>query len=110
MQELLRRLLIECERHDIMLRVTHTPGEKLYRPDQTSRGDPIEEPRVRMRQSGFHTIEREFGGFTEVIGAERNHAMIRSEGAGSRLWAMKVEGEGRARHTTAMVYTEVERT
>ena len=45
MQELVRRLLELCEEHDITLRLTHTPGVKLDRPDQTSRGDPAEEPR-----------------------------------------------------------------
>eukprot|EP00966_Prymnesium_polylepis_P191790 4444659-Prymnesium_polylepis.1 len=42
MQELIRRLHVVhlCEN----LRLTHTPGVKLIRPDQTSRGDSVEEP------------------------------------------------------------------
>ena len=34
-----------CQR---LLRVCHTPGALLDRPDQTSRGDPVEEPRQRL--------------------------------------------------------------
>ena len=41
MQELVRRLVRLCERHDIRLKLTHTPGLKLDRPDQISRGDPV---------------------------------------------------------------------
>ena len=37
MQELVRRLVDCCEEHDIELVLTHTPGVKLDRPDQTSR-------------------------------------------------------------------------
>ena len=48
MQELVRRLVDCCERHDIELALTHTPGVKLDRPDQTSRGDAVEEPRQRL--------------------------------------------------------------
>lgn len=86
MQELLRRLLEACERWGITLRVTHTPGEKLFRPDQTSRGDPIEEPRMRLRRAGFNQIEREVGGFTEFVGAERAHVSVTPEVGVSRLW------------------------
>ena len=42
MQELLRRLLELCEMHDIELCVVHTTGAWLLRPDQTSRGIPVE--------------------------------------------------------------------
>ena len=38
-----------CEEFGIELRVCHTPGALLDRPDQTSRGDPVEEPRLRQR-------------------------------------------------------------
>ena len=86
MQELLRRLLRACEQWSITLRVTHTPGEKLFRPDQTSRGDPVEEPRVRLRRDEFRSLEREVGGFTEMIGAERSHVEGSARGSGSRLW------------------------
>eukprot|EP00966_Prymnesium_polylepis_P120480 2784304-Prymnesium_polylepis.1 len=48
MQELIRRIFRLGERHGFRLRVTHTPGEKLDRPDQTSRGDASEEPRMRL--------------------------------------------------------------
>ena len=47
MQELIRRLYRLAEKHGFWLRVTHTPGVKLDRPDQTSRGDATEEPRMR---------------------------------------------------------------
>ena len=68
------RLLAACERWDIKVSVTHTPGEKLDRPDQTSRGDPVEEPRARVRRRVFEQLEAEFGAFTETIGAEREFA------------------------------------
>ena len=48
MQELVRRLMRLGERHGFTLRVTHTPGSKLDRPDQTSRGDAVEESRLRL--------------------------------------------------------------
>ena len=48
MQELVRRLLEAGEKYGFELKVTHTPGEKLDRPDQTSRGDAVEEPRARL--------------------------------------------------------------
>ena len=74
MQETLRRLLETAERWDIELRFVHTPGVLLHRPDQTSRGDPIEEPRVRLAAAEFAAIERLTGQFTEFVGAERRHA------------------------------------
>jgi hypothetical protein len=87
MQELVRRLVASCEQHGINLRVTHTPGEKLDRPDQTSRGDPMEEPRVRVRRDTFRSIERAHGPFNEVIGAEREWAVAPEEASErSRLW------------------------
>ena len=46
MQELMRRLFRMSERHGFAVRVMHTPGKKLDRPDQTSRGDATEEPRA----------------------------------------------------------------
>ena len=56
MQELIRRLVDSCERNDIELALTHTPGVKLDRPDQTSRRS--EERRVgkecRSRWSPYH--------------------------------------------------------
>ena len=91
MQEVLRRLCEVCERHDITLRLTHTPGEKLFRPDQTSRGDAVIEPRVRLVAKEFATLEARFGPFTEFVGAERRHAYSAgTEPAkahtGARLW------------------------
>ena len=64
MQELVRRLVCLCEQFDITLRLTHTPGLKLDRPDQTSRGDPVEEPRLRLRRPFFSAVERRWGHFT----------------------------------------------
>ena len=90
MQELIRRLVESAERYDIILRFTHTPGVKLHRPDQTSRGDPIEEPRARFRRAPFAQLSARFGPFTELIGAERQHntasGSTRTPGR-SRLWA-----------------------
>ena len=87
MQELIRRLCEMTEEQGITVRFTHTPGAKLHRPDQNSRGDPIEEPRVRMGQSEFKTLSRRFGPFSEYIGAERQHATpSANDDVGPRLW------------------------
>ena len=75
MQELVRRLVSACELHHIRLRLTHTPGEKLDRPDQTSRGDLVEEPRQRLTSAWFQRIERAFGSFSSFLGPERHHGV-----------------------------------
>ena len=87
MQELIRRLLELSERYSISLRFTHTPGVKLLRPDQTSRGDPVEEPRQRLRAATFASVARRWGPFTEWIGSERRHGQQGSLAAdGARLF------------------------
>ena len=77
MQELVRRLLECAEKHEMQVRFTHTPGVKLIRPDQTSRGDPVEEPRARLAAGQYNLLSERFGPFTEMLGAEREH---RAEG------------------------------
>ena len=74
MQELIRRLYAAAERHGFRVRITHTPGEKLDRPDQTSRGDAEEEPRARLNRSLFGEVESRWGGFGSFLGAERELA------------------------------------
>ena len=74
MQELLRRLLEHCEMYEIVLRVVHTPGARLLRPDQTSRGLPVEEPRVRLTRNEFRVLQARWGPFDQLMGAERQHA------------------------------------
>ena len=91
MQELLRRLFDVAERYNIRIKLTHTPGEKLWRPDQTSRGDAVIEPRVRLVRGAFGALEARFGPFTEFVGAERRHAsagptMPVDGRTGDRLW------------------------
>ena len=73
MQEMIRRLYSEAERYGIIVVPIHTPGAKLFRPDQTSRGDPIEEPRLRLNKMEHALFEKRFGPFTEYVGAEREH-------------------------------------
>ena len=91
MQELVRRLLLSAEKFGFELRVTHTPGEKLDRPDQTSRGDATEEPRARLRSHVFGEVAARWGPFSDFLGAEREHqqpaALDGAEGAPRRLWA-----------------------
>ena len=89
MQELLRRLLRLGERFGFTVRVTHTPGSKLDRPDQTSRGDAIEEPRIRLRESWYRPLADRYGPFSSFIGAEREYSRAEgvSEGGPSRMWA-----------------------
>ena len=88
MQELVRRILELAEKHDIRLRFTHTPGVKLLRPDQTSRGDPVEEPRARLRLHDYERLSVRFGPFTEFLGAERQHSQggRLTDDSPSRLW------------------------
>ena len=90
MQELVRRLLRLSETHGFALRVTHTPGEKLDRPDQTSRGDAIEESRFRLRSGEFERLSARFGPFSSFIGAERELAQPSApaalEGGPRRMW------------------------
>jgi hypothetical protein len=71
MQELMRRLFRMAERHGFRVRVTHTPGEKLDRPDQTSRGDAAEEPRARLARGLWGEVETRWGPFDQFLGAER---------------------------------------
>ena len=75
MQEMLRRLFELAEQHRITVVLIHTPGAKLFRPDQTSRGDPIEEPRVRLNREAFAALDARFGPFSEFVGAERRHPL-----------------------------------
>ena len=87
MQELVRRLVDTCEIHDIELALTHTPGVKLDRPDQTSRGDAVEEPRQRLGAELFGELAEIYGPFTEFIGGERSHPQARAQSAARvRLW------------------------
>ena len=81
MQELLRRLLEKCERYEIVLRVVHTPGAMLLRPDQTSRGLPVKEPRVRLTRDEFGVRQAGWGPFDQLMDAERQHSG-ESEGTG----------------------------
>ena len=87
MQELVRRLVDSCEEHDIELVLTHTPGVKLDRPDQTSRGDAVEEPRQRLGAELFGELAARYGPFTEYIGGERWHPQEMAQSAARvRLW------------------------
>ena len=88
MQELVRRLVELSEEYSIELRVCHTPGAMLHRPDQTSRGDPVEEPRLRLSAAAYGELVAQHGQFTEWIGAERRHArgLRQGESGGDRLW------------------------
>ena len=74
MQELVRRLVQLAADFDLTIRPVHTPGAMLHRPDQTSRGAAVEEPRVRFRRDVFEALETSHGPFTEMIGAERDFA------------------------------------
>jgi hypothetical protein len=92
MQELMRRLLRLSQKHGFTLRVTHTPGEKLDRPDQTSRGDAEEEPRARLSRRLFEQISSRWGPFTSYLGAEREYSAFEREAPierrpSRRVWA-----------------------
>jgi hypothetical protein len=91
MQEQMRRLFRLSELHGFRVRVTHTPGEKLDRPDQTSRGDAAEEPRARLAPEWWREVEARWGPFDQFLGAERElsaTAKPRVTGdAVERIWA-----------------------
>jgi hypothetical protein len=91
MQEQIRRLFRLSERHGFRVRVTHTPGEKLDRPDQTSRGDAAEEPRARMAPEWWGEVEARWGPFDQFLGAERELSATakprEASGAEERIWA-----------------------
>ena len=95
MQELVRRLVDCCELYDIELALTHTPGVKLDRPDQTSRGDAVEEPRQRLGAQLFGELAARYGPFTEFVGAERwlhpSHATV---GSALRLMTTRLREAG----------------
>ena len=63
-----------CERHHVRLRMTHTLGALLDRPDEISRQVGVEEPRARLRPSVFAALERSLGPFTSFVGPERDLA------------------------------------
>ena len=85
-QELVRRLVELIDKLDLTVRFTHTPGVKLDRPDQTSRGDPIEEPRARVDRDEYNLLNERYGPFTEWLGAERRFAEGRSAEGSTRIW------------------------
>jgi hypothetical protein len=71
------------------VRVTHTPGEKLDRPDQTSRGDAAEEPRARLSADVWRAVEERWGPFDHFLGAERDlGSAVRAQEASAteRIW------------------------
>ena len=78
-----------AEEWDIELRFVHTPGALLHRPDQTSRGDPIEETRVRLAAAEFAAIERLTGWVhpthSTVVSALRRVGERLSEAGGQRI-------------------------
>jgi hypothetical protein len=74
MQELVVRILETARRFAIELKLVHTPGALLIRPDQTSRGDLVREPRQRLKVEKFRLIESRYGPFTGFLGAEREFA------------------------------------
>ena len=60
----------------------------MHRPDQTSRGNPIEEPRQRLTRQEFAGIEAVSGPYSEFLGTEREHAVASADCDGkARLWA-----------------------
>ena len=87
MQELVRRLVELAAKHNLWLRPVHTPGAMLHRPDQTSRGAAVEEPRVRLRREVFQSLELVHGPFTEMIGPERAFARRPGSDSPKAIWA-----------------------
>lgn len=86
-QELVRRLVELAEEHELTVRLTHTPGVKLDRPDQTSRGDPMEEPRARLTKDVYDVLAGRFGPFSEWLGAERRYEQASRPTGRVGIWA-----------------------
>ena len=87
MQELVRRIVEIATRFGITVRLMHTPGAALTRPDATSRGAAVEEPRVRFSAEAFDVLQRRFGRFDSFLGAERHHPPSGSASDdGQRRW------------------------
>ena len=90
MQELVRRLLRLSEKYAFRLKITHTLGVKLDRPDQTSRGNAAEEPRAHLSAAAFASVEARRGAFSSYLGAEREHGRsphLAGPQDAPRLWA-----------------------
>ena len=68
------------------LRMCDTPGVMRRRADQTSRGDPVEEPRMRLTAAAYGELAARWGPFTEWIGAERRHSQEQARDSVDRLW------------------------
>ena len=77
MRELVRRLARITSAFNIEVRPIHTPGVALHRPDQTSRGVSVCEPRQRLKLSVFSQIADSMGPFSGFLGAERGHVVER---------------------------------
>ena len=86
MQELVRSLVELLEYWQITFRACHTPGKLLNRPDQVSRGEAVEEPRVRLRRNEFKILEQRFGPFDEFLGAERQWARPKGAKEVGSIW------------------------
>ena len=88
-QELVRRIHELALKYNFSIRSVHTPGVSLVRPDQTSRGTPPEEPRLRLSREEFEPLASRFGPFDEFLGAERElqPAAVLGSRAFRRLWA-----------------------
>ena len=61
-------------------------GNGPLRPDQTSRGDPVEEPRMRLSLERFELLSLRFGPFNEFLDAEREHGQAAPLDSSPRVW------------------------
>ena len=86
MQELIRRMFERCETFSITLRVIHTPGVSLGRPDAVSRGHLVARPRQRVTAATFSALEARFGPFAEIMGPEAGHPGSDARAGARALW------------------------
>ena len=84
LQELVRRAVEICNKYNICMLQTHTPGVSLLRPDGTSRGDAPERARHRLNGGVFRAVEKRFGPFNMFLGAERNLSAGGAVGGGPK--------------------------
>jgi len=78
-------MLSRCLAQGMRLKLVHTPGKLLNRPDSVSRGVMPAEPRQRVIRSVFRELSAKFGLFESFLGAEREFA-AGGEGRGESMW------------------------
>jgi hypothetical protein len=86
MAEQLRRLYALAARYDLEIRVIHTSGVDLVRPDAVSRDRTPKAPRQRFVAGEWAELSRIWGPFHKGIGAEMEHRNTPASTPQDRTW------------------------